>query len=312
MKFSVGRAAGVSVAVASVAALAAGLSALAGIPAAAASPAHPRGTVITTANTAFGRALVVGSGKYKGFSLYFITSDHGRHFGCTARPVRTLVGKLLCTGPSGDKRAEWPAITTSGRPRAAGGVRLSHLGTVRRAHVGLQITYYGHPLYLFDRGPGQVTGEGWDEPALPPWHGVWFLMSRFGKALPWPGALTTVTIRGRKILAAPMLTGIGWLNFPLYRYSRDVRNGGTTACTGACARLFPPVLTSGDPGVSSTSIAQHVGTFPAASGSQVAYAGHPLYLYSGEVIVKTSSGYKAIGSGNGVRYRGGTFRYVTL
>jgi predicted lipoprotein with Yx(FWY)xxD motif len=312
MRFSVGRPAAISVAVASVAALAAGLFPLAGMPAAVASPAHRTGIVITTANTAFGRALVVGSGQYTGFSLYFITSDHGRHFGCPARPVRTPIGKLLCTGPSGDRRAEWPAITTSGRLRAAGGVKLAHLGTVRRARVGLQITYYGHPLYLFGPGPGQVTGEGFNEPALPPWHGVWYLLSRYGTALPWPGALTTVTIGGRKILAAPMLTRIGWLSFPLYRYSRDVLNGGTTACTGACARLFPPVLTSGYPGVSSTSIAQHVGTFPAPTGTQVAYAGHPLYLFSGEVIVRTRAGYKAIGSGNDVRYRGGTFRYVTL
>jgi len=46
-----------------------------------------------------------------------------------------------------------------------------------RKGVGWQVTYAGHPLYLFDQQPGAVTGEGWFEPGLPPWHGIWWLMS---------------------------------------------------------------------------------------------------------------------------------------
>jgi predicted lipoprotein with Yx(FWY)xxD motif len=306
-----------SAAIVSLALVAAGGSVLAGSSAAVASAAKAKGTVITTRVTPFGRALVVGSGKYKGFSLYFITSDHGisskhgRHFGCTARPVHTPVGKLLCTGPSGDRHAEWPAITTTGKPLAAGGVSQAHLGTVRRAHVGVQITYYGHPLYLFDQGPGQVTGEGWNEPALPPWHGLWYLISTSGKAVAWPGGLTTVRIGGHKVLAALMLTGIGWLDFPVYKYSKDKKFGGTSACTHTCARLWPPMLTSGFPGVSTASMAAKVNTLGAPSGTQVAFAGRPLYLFSNEVIVKTGTGYKAIGSGAGRKFRGGTFSLVT-
>ena len=85
---------------------------LASVPVFAGTAWAATGTVITTAPTAFGRALVVGSGPYAGFSLYFITSDHGRTFGCTSKPVVTPVGTLLCTGPSNDTNAEWPAITT--------------------------------------------------------------------------------------------------------------------------------------------------------------------------------------------------------
>jgi len=294
-----------------------GITVLAGSSAAGASTARTassaarKGTVITTRVTPFGRALVVGSGKYKGFSLYFITSDHGRHFGCTARPVTTPVGKLLCTGPSGDRQAEWPAITTVGTPQARGGVSQAKLGTVRRKHVGVQITYYGHPLYLFDSGPGQVTGEGWDEPALPPWHGIWNLISPSGLAAPWAGALTTVRVGGHKILAAAMMTGIGWLDFPLYQYSKDIAFGGTSACTGACARAWPPMLTSGFPGVSTAPMAPKVNTLTAPSGTQVAYAGHPLYLFANEVIVKTATGYAAIGNGAGLSFGGGTFSLVT-
>src|SRR5271165_587686 len=76
------------------------------------------GTVITVANTPFGKALVVGSGPYKGFSLYDITSDHPPSYGCTTTPVSLpgLPPNFLCTGPSNDHNAEWPAITTTGAP----------------------------------------------------------------------------------------------------------------------------------------------------------------------------------------------------
>jgi len=53
------------------------------------------GTVIATATTTFGTALVVGSGKYAGYSLYFITSDSGTTFGCPSTSVSTPFGSIL-------------------------------------------------------------------------------------------------------------------------------------------------------------------------------------------------------------------------
>jgi predicted lipoprotein with Yx(FWY)xxD motif len=276
-------------------------------PAASAASAS-KGTVIAARTTPFGTALVVGSGTYAGYTLYFITSDHGDSFGCTATPVTTPLGQLLCTGPSGDKNAEWPAITTTGAPVAGPGVSQKLLGAVQRAGVGTQVTYAGHPLYLFDSAPGQVTGEGWDEPSLPPWHGVWYLMSPSGRALPWAGTLTTTTIGGRKVLAAPMLTGAGWLDFPVYSFSKD--SPFRSACTGSCARTFPPVLTSGLPGVSGGLRPWDLGTLRTPEGTQVRYDGKPLYLYGDEGITQTPTGFAATGSGNGVHADGGTFRLV--
>jgi hypothetical protein len=75
----------------------------------------------------------------------------------------------------------------------------------------------GHPLYLFDQQPGAVTGEGWDEPSLPPWHGVWFLVKPNGNQLPWTSNLTTVKLHGHRYLATSMQTGVGWINFPVYK-----------------------------------------------------------------------------------------------
>jgi predicted lipoprotein with Yx(FWY)xxD motif len=295
---------------AAVAALAgaAGLSLVAGAAPAASAAAAPQGTVIAAATNAFGTSLVVGSGTYAGYTLYFITSDHGHSFGCSATPVTTPLGKLLCTGPSGDKNAEWPAITTTGAPVAGPGVSQRLLGTVQRAGIGEQVTYAGHPLYLFDNGPGEVNGEGVDEPSLPPWHGVWYLMSPSGRALPWAGTLTTMKVHGREVLGVPMLTGAGWIDFPVYSFSKD--SPLHSACTGPCARAFPPVLTSGTPGLSGGLRPARLGTLCTPEGTQVSYGGRPLYLFSDEGITETATGFAATGSGNGVRVGGGTFRLV--
>ena len=170
---------------------------------AAAVKAKPKGTEISVANTVFGPALVVGSGPYKGFTLYFISSDNAPHsYGCTPGVTKTVVGPITCTGPSNDKNAEWPAITTTGKPVAGPGVSAALLGTVYRKGVGTQITYRGYPLYLFDQMPGQVSGEGWFEPGLPPWHGVWWVMSPGGYPVPWAGSLTTTKVGGKTVLAA--------------------------------------------------------------------------------------------------------------
>jgi predicted lipoprotein with Yx(FWY)xxD motif len=276
--------------------------------AASASVRPDTGTTIATATNAFGTSLVVGSGKFAGYSLYWITSDHGTHFGCTSMPVTTPVGKLLCTGPSGDKQAEWPAITTTGAPVAGPGVSQKLLGTVSRPGIGNQITYAGHPLYLFDNGPGQVTGEGWDEPGLPPWHGVWYLMAPSGQALPWAGSLTTTKVRGRTVLATPMLTGVGWVNFPVYSYSKD--SSSASACNGWCARYFPRVLTSGKPGVSGGLSESDVCTLSTPQGIQVSYNGKPLYLFSHEKLGLTPNGPAAAGNGNGKSANGGTFSLI--
>jgi predicted lipoprotein with Yx(FWY)xxD motif len=285
----------------------------AGLSAAQASPslaAAAKGTVITTATTVYGTALVVGSGPFKGFSLYSITSDHGHQFGCKAVTVKTIAGPILCTGPSTDHKAEWPAITTVGKPVAGPGVKAALLGTVTRKNVGTQVTYAGHPLYLFDQFAGAVSGESWDEPGLPPWHGVWTLLQPSGKALPWVGTLTTTVIKGKTVLAAQMNTGIGTINFPVYSYSKDTAKHSACA-TGACARAWPLVLTSGTPGLSNGLSAKNVSALRTAKGTQVSYKGRPLYFFAFEQIVPTPAGFAPAGNGNGVMVAGGTFRLVT-
>jgi predicted lipoprotein with Yx(FWY)xxD motif len=55
----------------------------------------------------------------------------------------------------------WPPLLTNGKPRAGKGVQSKLLGTTVRKS-GSQVTYDGHPLYLYagDKKAGQTSGQG--------------------------------------------------------------------------------------------------------------------------------------------------------
>lgn len=66
-------------------------------------------------------------------------------------------------------------------------------------------------------------------------------------------------------------------------YLFDKEATGTPQCYGACARAWPPVLTTGPPQGSGRVRDQLLGTTRRKNGSrQVTYAGHPLYFYAHE------------------------------
>jgi predicted lipoprotein with Yx(FWY)xxD motif len=274
--------------------------------------AKTSGTKIILADTAFGPALAVGSGPYKNYTLYYITSDHGSSYGCTTGPTKTPIGPLTCAGPSNDKNAEWPAITTTGKPVAGRGVSQRLLSRVYRKGIGWQVVYAGHPLYLFDDSPGAVTGEGWFEPGLPPWHGTWWLLSASGQPVPWAGTLTTTKVDGKSVLAEPYQTGVGWINFPVYTFSGDQPYAySSCSASAACQRAWPSVLTSGSPGDQGVP-GSGIGELGIRGGlSQVTWYGHPLYLFSHEELIPTANGGGApAGNGNGIKAFGGTFSLV--
>jgi predicted lipoprotein with Yx(FWY)xxD motif len=67
----------------------------------------------------------------------------------------------------------------------------------------------------------------------------------------------------------------------VYLFQKDARD--ESACTGACATEWPPVLATGKPVVGRDAKASLVGTIARSNGkSQVTYAGHPLYLFGGD------------------------------
>jgi predicted lipoprotein with Yx(FWY)xxD motif len=76
-------------------------------------------------------------------------------------------------------------------------------------------------------------------------------------------------------------------------------SGGKSACSGACARAWPPVETEGKPTAGAGVNASDLGTTTRSDGSeQVTYEGHPLYYFiadksAGEVKGQGSNGFGA-------------------
>jgi predicted lipoprotein with Yx(FWY)xxD motif len=68
----------------------------------------------------------------------------------------------------------------------------------------------------------------------------------------------------------------------LYAFGKD--SGESSACTGACAKAWPPLLVAhGEPKPSNGAGASRLGTVTLPDGTrQVTYAGHPLYSFSGD------------------------------
>ena len=69
--------------------------------------------------------------------------------------------------------------------------------------------------------------------------------------------------------------------FTLYDFHKD--KGTTSACYGACAKVWPPLTTAGDPQAGEGAMASKLGTAKRKDGTvQVTYAGHPLYTYTAD------------------------------
>lgn len=67
----------------------------------------------------------------------------------------------------------------------------------------------------------------------------------------------------------------------LYLFLGDSRND--SSCYGACASVWPPVLTAGRPTAEGGSMAGKLSTYRRDDGgTQVTYEGHPLYYYQAD------------------------------
>jgi predicted lipoprotein with Yx(FWY)xxD motif len=76
-----------------------------------------------------------------------------------------------------------------------------------------------------------------------------------------------------------MIMAAGTRQLTVYLFEGD--RGPTSNCSGACASLWPPVTTSGSPGVHGQAMAANLGTITRSDGTkQVTYKGHPLYYFT--------------------------------
>src|SRR5689334_8413461 len=100
-----------------------------------------RVAAVRVANSRLGKILVDSQGR----TLYLFQKDSGT--------------KSACTGACA---TAWPPLTTTGKPTVGSGASASLIGTIARSGGAAQVTYNGHPLYLFvmDKKPGDTNGEG--------------------------------------------------------------------------------------------------------------------------------------------------------
>lgn len=147
----------------SVGALAAALSLVAGV-AAAATTSPSAAAKISIARTGLGPILVDG----RGHTLYLFGKD--------------TRGKSNCSGACA---GFWPPLIATGKPLAGAGVNAKLLGTTKRANGRLQVTYNHHPLYTFakDTHRGDTNGEG-----LNVFGAEWYALSATGTKVANPTA----------------------------------------------------------------------------------------------------------------------------
>jgi predicted lipoprotein with Yx(FWY)xxD motif len=75
----------------------------------------------------------------------------------------------------------------------------------------------------------------------------------------------------------------------VYVFAKDT--GSKSTCSGACAGVWPPVTTSGTPKAGNGVVASKLATTKRSDGStQVTYAGHPLYTYTGDASPGDTTG----------------------
>ncbi|HET7429189.1 MAG TPA: hypothetical protein VFJ66_07040 [Gaiellales bacterium] len=111
-------------------------------PSTASAAATPAGAAkVGVGATKLGRVVVNSAGH----TLYLFEKDSN--------------GQSACDGACA---SYWPPLISTGSPVALNGVDQALVGTTKRADGSEQVTYAGHPLYLYvlDRKPGDTTGEG--------------------------------------------------------------------------------------------------------------------------------------------------------
>jgi predicted lipoprotein with Yx(FWY)xxD motif len=123
----------------------------------AAAPAA-KGTAIKTGDSQFGDVLFDADDQ----AIYYFDKESGSRSECY-----------------GECAEAWPPVLTKGEPQAGSGIEQGLLGTTQRDDGTTQVTYDGHPLYLYaHEGPNQVTCHDVSE-----FGGLWLAVEPNGQAV---------------------------------------------------------------------------------------------------------------------------------
>jgi len=110
--------------------------------------------------------------------------------------------------------------------------------------------------------------------------------SESGSGGRYGGGEKTTPSSGAGVVKAAKVGDLGTIvvsseGLTLYDFHKD--KGGTSACYGACASAWPPLLTEGAPKAEGGAMANQLGTTKRNDGTvQVTYNGWPLYTYAGD------------------------------
>jgi predicted lipoprotein with Yx(FWY)xxD motif len=128
-----------------------------------ASNAGGQGT-LDVATSGLGQILVDSQGR----TLYLFAKDTGTQSECT-----------------GACATSWPPLMATGKPTVGNGADASLVGSSTRSDGGQQVTYAGHPVYLFsgDQSPGDTNGEG-----VVAYGASWYVMSPAGDQITGPAS----------------------------------------------------------------------------------------------------------------------------
>jgi predicted lipoprotein with Yx(FWY)xxD motif len=120
--------------------------------------------------TASGRPATVGVANNRNLGKILVDSQ-GRSIYLFQKDAGT---KSACTGACA---AAWPPVRAAGEPAPGTGLTASKVGKTARSDGKPQLTYNGHPLYLYsaDQKPGSTNGQG-----LTAFGGGWFAVSAAG------------------------------------------------------------------------------------------------------------------------------------
>jgi predicted lipoprotein with Yx(FWY)xxD motif len=114
---------------------------------------------IGVANANIGSILVNSAGR----TLYLFKADSGSMSACT-----------------GACASAWPPLLATGTPTAGTGLTASKLATITRSGGSQQVTYNGHPVYLYigDKKAGEVNGQG-----VTAFGAAWFALTPAGNQI---------------------------------------------------------------------------------------------------------------------------------
>ncbi|HTA34633.1 MAG TPA: hypothetical protein VK721_14530 [Solirubrobacteraceae bacterium] len=118
--------------------------------------ASGQAATVGVSNTGIGQILV----NSQGLTVYLFKADQGTKSACTG----------ACAGA-------WPPLVVTGKPTVGSGVNASLVGTTTRPEGKTQVTYNGHPLYLFaqDHKAGETNGQG-----VSAFGAAWFALNPAG------------------------------------------------------------------------------------------------------------------------------------